>query len=599
MASRAEPGRVAIESGLAPAPGFRVHVETGRGPGALDVVLAVPDSPSDSLAHALRRLHDPHGSADLDARLGRLGADAPSGTAFVVMLENQAWALPSTEVTIQRTRADGTESVEAPEVLTLVPGDTVELTRAGQPEPFARMRAECRIPSPRGGPPRTGPPLAEQSPAARTVPPGSPRRVPLGRPARTAGLATLGLAALLAGWWAWRDGVAPAPTGDEDPPLGIEDRLVGLVTGAGERSDSPPPGEIGEPTSDGEVRARTSPPPESAHVARAVPSPAVGPPATAWAFRTRGPITSSPALVEDLVVFGCRDSTLYGLAAETGEARWSHAAGSGVGSSPTVIGETAFVGTYGGKLLAVDVRTGTRLWEAETGGRIVSSPCVAGGLVVVGSYDRAIHAFDPAGGDRRWRVTTGDAVRASPATVAPDGVVVGSLDGVLYCVDTGSGEVIWRADLGSRILAAAAHAAETGRIYVGTADGTAVALDAGDGRTLWRVALGATVNARPCLAGGLLLMGTGKGRLVALDPDTGETRWALEAERGFDASPLVLGEVVAVPSYDGVLHYVELADGRVRERRFLEAEVFTSPTANPDYVFLGTLGGVFHALPLP
>ena len=111
-----------------------------------------------------------------------------------------------------------------------------------------------------------------------------------------------------------------------------------------------------------------------------------------------------------------------------------------------------------------------------------------------------------------------------------------------------------------------------------------------------RLALG---DAQPRPAGNVVLFGTGKGALFALDPDSGERRWNVQADRGFDARPLVIGGTIVAPSFDGVVHLLELASGTVRERRAMDSEVFSSPAAGDDLLYLGTMGGTLHALSLP
>jgi outer membrane protein assembly factor BamB len=574
-----------------PSDGVALHAETGRGPGALSVLVVVPSEDPSAWPRFLAGLHDPRGPADLDDRLGRLAAEAPPGTAFAVSLEDVLWAFPSDRAFLRRRRDGAPELLEDPQVVRLRPGDRVEIA-PGPDEPAW------------GG--IAGPVASEAPPVAAPRPRARGRRG-LGAPPAVLAVGATAVVVLLAIGGIRLASRSDAPVGDPpgagdvDSGTGLEERILGLLAGdSRSREPEDAPGEEAPPAdapAETGIRARLDPD-ESAGLDRETAVERRAPEPT-WAFRTRAAITSSPLVLGDRVVFGCRDSTLYALATATGEEIWKLDAGSGVGSSPARAGDLVVVGTYAGQLLAVDASSGELRWRADTGGRVVSSPCLVEGAVVVGSFDRSLHAFEAESGERRWRVATADVVRASPVPDGTGGVVVGSGDGTLWCVDARDGSVRWRRGLGARILAAVAVDDALGRVFAGTAGGAVFALSREDGTVAWRADVGAEVNGQPVRAGDLLLIGTGKGRLSALDAASGEERWRVSADRGFDASPLVLGAKVVAPSYDGILHVLDLADGRALDRRELGSEVFTSPAADGAHVYVGTLAGTFHALPLP
>jgi outer membrane protein assembly factor BamB len=560
-------------TGSPPVGEFHVHVETGRGSGALTAVLVVPERPVGALSAALERLHAADGPADLDARLGGLAGAAPADTAFAVGVGDQVWVLPSEAIAVRRRTGDHEEIVPEPQVLRLGEGDRVELAESDTGAVLATLR--------QGDLPVTAPPVvaAEPSPPVGAPPAVAPEpSPPFAAPAPK----------------------APRPRRRLVVPVGILAAMgVALVIGV-LRGRGPAP----EPRADALI------PPDSAPVADRVPAEVVvdemsvpAPEAVAgepsWLFHAAGAISSSPLVVGDRILFGCRDSTLYCLDARSGEVEWKLAAGSGIGSSPRESGGSAFVGTYGGELLAVALDDGEPRWKAVTGGRIVSSPCVVDDRVIVGSYDRAIHGFDRKSGERRWKVDAGTTVRASAERVGPDGVVIGAGDGTLFCLDAGSGDVRWRRPTDAAIFAACAFDPARDLIVAGTQNGSAYGVSARTGEVRWRTSLGAEINGQPRFAGDVVLVGTGQGRLTALDPDTGSLQWTAEAGRGFDATPVVIGSTVVAPSFDGIVHFLDLADGGVRDRRPLEEEVFSSPTAGQGFLYVATMGGTLHALPLP
>jgi outer membrane protein assembly factor BamB len=546
-------------------PGAHLHVESGRGRGAVAAVLLVPADPPDAFSAALARLHG--GSLDLEERLGRLGSAAP-GIAFLVGLGQQVWALPSERFQVRHVRADRIEPIAEPQVVAIRPGERIELLDGATVVGALGASVEAR-PAPGSRRPL--------------------RRLP--RPPKRAAIAVAAVAiVVLAGAVALRGKPGPAREDAWAKPPTLEERVVGVLTeGAKPLAALDPPAPAAEP----EPPAPTPP----ARDASQEPAPPASP--TGWTFAARGPITSSPLVVAGRVVCGSRDSTLYCLRADTGELEWRIPVGSGIGSSPRAAGGLCFVGTYGGELLACDLEAGRVVWRAATKAKIVSSPCVLDGIVVVGSNDRSIHAFDAATGKKAWAVATGAAVRASPEPIGDGVVAVGSNDGTIRALSVADGRVRWTRRTSAAIDAAVAWDGARNRVLAAGRDGQVLCLDAGTGNVVWKTALGAEVNAQPRVTDRLVVVGTGKGRLHALDPDTGAKLWSVSAGRGFDARPLVRGEELVAPSYDGVIHLVRLADGSVLERRRLGEEIWSSPSAAEDLVVLGTLAGKLHALPLP
>ncbi len=611
--------RTRIEAGPVPAD-IQVHVENGRARGSLSLALVIPGRDASVLAQALHDLHDPQGPADLDTRLGRMAGRAPQGSAFLIGLEDQAWVLPSDRIEIRRFRDGEPESLDEPQVVRLRPGDRITLKQAGDGPPLAEARV-MEAPAPN--------PIVVEDASLSPMPaaPASPSRSAaprkkrgLSRPASVA-LASVVIAAIVAGTQLFGRSSEPEASAYVAPTL--EQRVVDLLTfGSSSRSSekSVPPEEAdteagsaeaveealaeapeASPNQGAETRtdeggdpAAEDPGDETPQVASA----AVSTPGTPWEFRTEGAITSSPLLTDGRIVFGCRDHHLYCLDAESGEALWTLPARSGIGSSPLRVGNRIVVGTYGGELVAVNLADGTVAWETTLGARVVSSPCRVGDRIVVGAYDGKVHAVDAESGTPVWSVDTGAPVRASGERVG-DAVGIGSGNGRFLVISAKNGGLVWERNYPKAVHAQAAWDEASGRLWLATQDGTVECLDAATGKVRWSARLPSEVNARPILAGDRLIIGTGQGTLHALSAQDGAELWNATADRGFDARPVVRDRVVLAPSFDGTLHRLALEDGRVLDRRAVGAEVFSSPAASEDRLYLGTMDGTFLALALP
>lgn len=113
-----------------------------------------------------------------------------------------------------------------------------------------------------------------------------------------------------------------------------------------------------------------------------------------WTYRDRNfPYFSSPAVADDMIVFGGRDRRLHAVDRETGEGRWTFNTRARVDSSPVVAGDRVVVGSSDGRVYIVDLDDGSEVWSYEIGDAITGSPGVVDGLFVIGSEDGSVYAF--------------------------------------------------------------------------------------------------------------------------------------------------------------------------------------------------------------
>jgi outer membrane protein assembly factor BamB len=123
-----------------------------------------------------------------------------------------------------------------------------------------------------------------------------------------------------------------------------------------------------------------------------------------WHVDVDSPVNSTPAVAGGLVIFGSRDGAFHALDATSGSGRWKFETGDLIPwewgfegwdaytSSPVVVDTVVLFGSGDGFLYALDLEGGQERWRFETGGRIRSSPAVADGVVFVGSADGRVYA---------------------------------------------------------------------------------------------------------------------------------------------------------------------------------------------------------------
>jgi outer membrane protein assembly factor BamB len=114
----------------------------------------------------------------------------------------------------------------------------------------------------------------------------------------------------------------------------------------------------------------------------------------AWTFHDRNfPYFSSPAVTQEVVVFGGRDKLLHCVKRENGKPVWSFATRGKVDSSPVVCGNKVVVGSDDGRLYVVSLDKGKELWSYEIGQPVESSPAIARAKVVIGADDGNVYCF--------------------------------------------------------------------------------------------------------------------------------------------------------------------------------------------------------------
>lgn len=109
------------------------------------------------------------------------------------------------------------------------------------------------------------------------------------------------------------------------------------------------------------------------------------------------PFFSSPAIGDNVVVFGGRDSRVHCVGRDDGKPRWTFGALAEVDSSPVICGDKVVVGSEDGRLYIIRLSDGSKVWSYETGRPVSSSAAIADGMVIIGCDDGYVYAFSGAG----------------------------------------------------------------------------------------------------------------------------------------------------------------------------------------------------------
>jgi outer membrane protein assembly factor BamB len=334
-----------------------------------------------------------------------------------------------------------------------------------------------------------------------------------------------------------------------------------------------------------------------------------------WRFVAGAPVHSSPAVARGLVIAATLAGRIFAVSEATGTLRWSIQTGPALPrnitpaggwdlyvSSPVVVDQTIVIGAGDGTVYALDLTTGKERWRAKTGGKVRATPSVKDGVAVVGSWDGRVYAIDMATGKTRWvHHTVGDTIdlkregydrRAiqSTAAIAEGLVFFGSRDDGFYAIDFATGERKWRSSHGTSWVVGS-PAVRDGKAYVGSSDGHFIqSVDVASGRELWRTPVGSNVLSSPVLTGDLLVVGiantnVGRGELLALEAATGAVKWRLPFADAVWSTPVIVGHEVYVGSDDGGIVAIEQVNAAVPKL----AVYYDSTTSSRPFVGGGRL----------
>ncbi|HEY7640233.1 MAG TPA: PQQ-binding-like beta-propeller repeat protein [Steroidobacteraceae bacterium] len=311
-----------------------------------------------------------------------------------------------------------------------------------------------------------------------------------------------------------------------------------------------------------------------------------------WAFKSEGPIVTSPTVSGGVVYIASLSGQLLAIDQETGKEKWNFKSRMPIASSPAVADGVVYFVSSTGSLAAIDAGTGQPKWvyaieyerkfEAKnlhgypSPAQTVpdpydiytSSPAVANGKVFFGSGDGNVYAVDARTGQLQWKFATKNVVHASPAVVG-NVVYIGSWDGNFYAIDADTGQQRWVFNGGqddsihNQVGFQSSAAVVDGTVYVGCRDAHVYALDAATGRKRWDYPTSKSwVNGTPAVRDGLVYVGTSdSSRFMALDARTGRLRFNFDAKGYVFSSAALAGALAYFGSHNGRLYAVDVKTG--------------------------------------
>lgn len=184
-----------------------------------------------------------------------------------------------------------------------------------------------------------------------------------------------------------------------------------------------------------------------------------------WAYDAASSVTSAPTIDNDGTIYIGTSAGLLHAVDPNGSQKWSAATQGSIYTTPAVVNNLVITGSLDGSLYAFD-NGGASAWIFTPGqpDSVIAAPSVGtDGTIYIGRlYDPNVYALDPADGSILWSTDLSHYIIADdPDTtfvhtgyqispvVHPDGMVLiaPSHDSKLYALDPADGEILWELNL--------------------------------------------------------------------------------------------------------------------------------------------------------
>jgi outer membrane protein assembly factor BamB/predicted phosphodiesterase len=215
-----------------------------------------------------------------------------------------------------------------------------------------------------------------------------------------------------------------------------------------------------------------------------------------WTFRSDANVISTPAVTNDLVVFGNQQGIVTALSLKNGKQKWTFKTGGSIYSSPAVrqnlpagqAGKIVF-GSANGYVYCIN-DNGKEIWKLKTGAAVLGCPTIENNIVYIGGSDHNFRAIDLETGKEIWKFNGLNGHVVSTPVIYKSDVIFGAWDTWLYSLNKNTGKLNWKWSNGLSIRnyspAACIPVIKDDIVYVVAPDRYLSAIDAITGQTLWR-----------------------------------------------------------------------------------------------------------------
>ncbi len=291
-----------------------------------------------------------------------------------------------------------------------------------------------------------------------------------------------------------------------------------------------------------------------------------------WTFSSDANVISTPAIINDLVVFGNQSGIVTALSLETGKQKWTFKTGGPIYSSPAVWDNKIVFGSADGYVYCINY-SGKELWKLKTGAAVLGCPSIENNFVYIGGSDHNFRALDLLTGKEIWNFDGLKGPVVSTPVINNNDIIFGAWDTYLYSLNKITGKPNWKWSNGSSVKnyspAACIPVIKDDIIYVVAPDRYLSAIDAITGQTLWRTNESTVRESIGVSTDGNFIYGKTMNDTLAVF-STGrqpqKAAWKLNVGYGYEHTPSMLiekGGNIFFGTKNGVVYAIDIMQKKI------------------------------------
>jgi outer membrane protein assembly factor BamB len=160
-----------------------------------------------------------------------------------------------------------------------------------------------------------------------------------------------------------------------------------------------------------------------------------------WETHTRVPTRSSPALINNLFIFGNDNGEIIALNNSTGDSVYAQNIGGHFFSGLTISENIIYAGNDNGNVYALNAEDGKIIWQFDTGSRIKMEPAVDEQNIYIGNLSGNFYSFNKITGSESWRTDFKGILNVTPL-VTENLIVLPNVLFAVHLLDKHTGEVL-------------------------------------------------------------------------------------------------------------------------------------------------------------
>jgi eukaryotic-like serine/threonine-protein kinase len=169
-----------------------------------------------------------------------------------------------------------------------------------------------------------------------------------------------------------------------------------------------------------------------------------------WKYESKEFIHSSPALYNDIVLFGNDKGEIIAVNSTKGKLIYKKKISEPFFCGACIDSGIAFIGNDDGKLYAIEIKSGNIKWEFKTGARITMVPAVRDDEIIIGNLNGDLYKINKSDGKEIWKTSTGGLLNATPL-ISENFILLPDNNKKFYFVDYQTGKINKTYELDGRV----------------------------------------------------------------------------------------------------------------------------------------------------